>query len=1204
MNRFVFYIGAVLTVFNFSVPAAAAAVVAAPRAVSGVAESDEVAAPRAVSGVAESDEVAAPRAVPAAQATGAEVPVVGGGMVEAAQDEAAQDEATAQDEAAQDEAAAREERRRNSMAAHINDELVKLFMLPFIADKLFEGEKINQSMLGFLRLMYPTTDVEKLAKLESALRPMILWKRKYDYAVAKLKHRIKAFNLLPKDAPVVAADGEYAALEEDLRKAPGEAGEYQVRYRPFKYLEYDRGRFGEPVRRRDKNYDSPEDFNSDEIALALLRLDFKGFMEALGKMPAMSDGADEKPALFGDGGRARLLADTSKLGDKKKIYAVLEVQLPEGMYINGDYLNPAVRPAFIPEEEKVAPAGVAASGGRSADSGQSSRNVQSYRLYQPMAGGVESNGQARRVLAGNVRFPLEIIRADTDKSMRIAGKFRWTLCDKNGNCQPMETQHSLTLPASTEADISLYYSYVMQGFARLPKEESRHARLEAAVYHPESGELEVRFATTRPFSNAAVMAEDAAGTDFLRPRYEIGDDYVRAFFKVGGGSSLDDERARFAPDSGLPRPYAPDGAGLAMTEQGDSGGSATGNEGSASGTSNRGNVDGTGLGQGAGAEALGRGFVGGEVAISATFNDNEMLRTVIRPTVASGRLAKEDVRFAGEGVHFAPDNGLLRPYAPDGGAGGTGNEGSGSGTGNEGSGRATGNGDGTGYKVVSEAFSAGNDSVSGFAMTEQGKAVAAIPAPGSGVLLMFGFMLLLMPGGFYLYFQLLRLIWMRDDRRRILAGYGVGAALALALLGIGYNGRYFGEMYQNPWLLAGAAAVILSLFAESLGYMDFRLFRPLKTIMPRGMAAGLFAVLLGTVFPAAYKAEALSGLLARGVRFSAAEAEWLAPEAASLWGGLALVWLGMMILPLAALAFRTRYWYLLTGFRRFNILYNGLYIIWLAWLIFAGFGSGAAVLLPVGLALLFGIWYIFPQAAIEATKRLRSEARKKAAFAKVQKHWLALVLVWTGLMGGGLQLAGAEAPRATAVIERGVAAPAMTDKIAGAGIWLFNGLKKIFAPAGDTESADNMLTQALPPAEGNETADNATADNMLTQALPPAEGNETADNATVNKTDTPAEAFATGADTPAAALIFVGADYSPKSLYSLAAAKQLAGNGVRVIRADASGDGLNALPWFAAYRRFYAPLFILYTARHPGGLVLPENLNGVDFNKALAGWSE
>ena len=61
---------------------------------------------------------------------------------------------------------------------------------------------------------------------------------------------------------------------------------------------------------------------------------------------------------------------------------------------------------------------------------------------------------------------------------------------------------------------------------------------------------------------------------------------------------------------------------------------------------------------------------------------------------------------------------------------------------------------------------------------------------------------------------------------------------------------------------------------------------------------------------------------------------------------------------------------------------------------------------------------------------------------------------------------------------------------------------------------------------------------------------------------------------------------------------------MRVIRADASGGGLNALPWFAAYRRFYAPLFILYTARHPGGLVLPENLNGVDFNKALAGWSE
>ena len=132
-----------------------------------------------------------------------------------------------------------------------DNELAKLALLPFIVDKVFAGEALDGDLTGFLSRVYPTAGEGTLKTLESGIRFFVSWKRKYDYAVARLKHNIKAAGILPKDAPIVAEDGEFAPEETDLRKQSA-AGEYQVRYRPYKYLEYDPGALGEPVRRRDE----------------------------------------------------------------------------------------------------------------------------------------------------------------------------------------------------------------------------------------------------------------------------------------------------------------------------------------------------------------------------------------------------------------------------------------------------------------------------------------------------------------------------------------------------------------------------------------------------------------------------------------------------------------------------------------------------------------------------------------------------------------------------------------------------------------------------------------------------------------------------------------------------------------------------------------------------------------------------------------
>ena len=1000
-------------------------------------------------------------------------------------------------------------RRRRRTADRINNELGKLIMLPFVADKLFAGDKLNQSMLGFLQLAYPATDVETLQKVEPVLRSAVVWKRKYDYVVDKLKQKIKALSLLPKNAPIVAADGEYARAEEDLRKLSA-PGEYQVRYRPFKYLEYDKGEFGEPVRQRDRNYVSPEAYNTDEVALALLRFDFYGFMKAIGKMPTYRDGADETPVRLGNGIAARLLADTAKLGDKKKIYGVLEVKLPEGMYIRGDYLNPDGRPAFVLAESggEIAP-GTAYIGGAEGmeqaarGSGlpeEGSRNVESYRLYQPLASGVEKDGAAKRILAGTVLFPIEIVRADTSKSLRFAGSFRFTLCRADGSCVPVQTHHGLTLPASAEADISLYYNYVMQGVAHLPERESKHVQPSKAVYSPEKQELAVEFAATRSFSNVAVMAEDAAGTNFLAPRYEIGDDYVRAVFRVraahGGGS---------VPELG-------------------------------------------------------------EIAVSASFNDTEKLRTVMKPEYAGGETDVSGARGAGIGGGGLPRGWTSQPLAmtkekeslplaKDGQAPAVAKE-------KDGRASAVAGEDGNRPRAMSEEeslpFAAAEDGAE-YAerpLSGEGRRAVAIPAPELPPLFWYGVLMMLMPGGFYLCFQLVRQMWTRNDRRRIAFWYAAGAAAGLALSALWLRGRYFGEMYQNPWLIAAAAAVMMPLFAESLGYMNSELFRPLKKFMPRGLAAGLFTVLLGMAFPGALKPEALSGLTAGGVFVlpespeifsgsqvaagnlpSAEGAAWIAGSAGQMWRSYALIWCGIAVFTLLVLTLRSRFVYPLEGFRRCNVAYNGVYLAWLLWVAGAGFGIWAAVGLAAGMALLFFLWYVFPLAADEAARQVRSETRRRLVFERVQRHWLAAVLIWFLLVGGGLKLAGLKVA--------GTAEAAMA------------------AVAGDVSGA--MAGDAAEAA----------------LAAGSAEG---------------------GFDVPL--LVAVEADYSPKSLFNRPALSQLARSGIRVVRIDASGNGLNAVPWFAAYGRFYAPLSVLFTARHKYGLVLPENLNDVDFAKAVAGWPQ
>ena len=1024
-----------------------------------------------------------------------------------------------------------------------DNELAKLALLPFIVDKVFAGEALDGDLTGFLSRVYPTAGEGTLKTLESGIRFFVSWKRKYDYAVARLKHNIKAAGILPKDAPIVAEDGEFAPEETDLRKQSA-AGEYQVRYRPYKYLEYDPGALGEPVRRRDKNYISPEDLNTDEMVLALLELDFGGFWRALRKMPSYSDGAGEKPVEAGGGVKARLLLDTARPGDKEIIRGVAEIYVPDGMYVSGDLLNPENRAAFVLREDGGSGGSATGSTGGSSISGtggisgtgnmgstggtggisgtgnMGSRNIKSFRMYAPLANGVEKGGEARRVLTGHIRFPLEFTRADTGKAMHIAGDLHFKLCTADGTCQAAATHHGLTLRASDKAEDSIHYNYVTQGFAHLPPAESRHARAEKLVYDREKGTLTATFALSRRVSNMAAMAEDAAGTNFVNPRYELGDGYARVTFDVRAGKRAGEkagkragkqagEQGRSAFDA---RSGSGENAGYGAAEAAVAGGSV---------------ADGTGRNTELPLQ---------EVALSASFDDSEVLRTVM--TVAAVPAAQA----TGEVVPAAQATGAAVPAA-----------------------RVTG-----------------------------------------GTLFAYGLLLNLMPGIFGLFLRLARQLRERAERRRIFCRYAAGAALGLALLGIGYRGAYFGALYYNPWLAAGAAAVILPLWAEALGYMDFALFRPLKKIFRRGWLAGLFTVLLAAAFPTVLKAEALSGLFAGGAEIWSGAAEgsfaagteflrgtagslvqaaggvWLAPAWAELTAGLGCIWLGITVLPLAVLTAaelrgqRAAAWLRVPVLRRFNAFYTGVYAAGLLWLTAGCFGGAAALGLAVGLVLLFVLWYAFPQAVAETIKHTRSEKRSLELFNRVQRHWLFAAAVWYLLAAGGLALAGAGAGtgKGIGVAEKGGTGIVMAEN-SGTGIGV---AEKGGTGIGVAENSETDVGVAEKGEKGIGMAENSEA----------------------------GVGMAEKGSAAVPVLVSIEAPYSPLSVYNRLALRELQKAGLRVVRINAGEMNVPgaAWPWFAAYGKFYAPLTVLFTDRHKNGMVLPERLDRVDFDKALAGWRE
>ncbi len=887
-----------------------------------------------------------------------------------------------------------------SLMQHIHNEIAKFFFLPFVADKIYQGNKINDDLSGIILTFYPNADEEDIQTLTTGIRFFVGWKRKYDYVVARLEHQVKAAKMLPKDAPIVAKEGEYAPSETNLTKQSGN-GEYYVSYKPYKYLEYDAGEYGEPVRRMDKNYVKTDEVTYAEILLALLKFDMRSFVDAWHNIPASTDGAGERFQSFSDNGEIRLLADSSRLGEQKKIRAAFDILVPDGFYINGDVLNPNNKLGFVLSETEL-----------KTDNGsvyRPSQNVSGYQIFQPLADGIQDKKQqTHRVLTGRVRVPVEFERADTAKSMRITGAFRFVLCSVKGVCKPIVSYHELTLRQGLSSEESIFVNYIMQGFAKYPLAQSQHVHVKDVAYNDDKSQLAVQFEASTNISNMAVMVEDAYGTNFINPRYEMTQNSGNWI-----GTAYFDLRA---PQFSATLASGVNNLSLSGNEKNDELSSMRQSQ-------NVFDAENSPVSENIETSASHAALP--EVAISASFDNQEFLRLITNP------------RLADMGVTLSTHSELKW-----------------------------------------------------------------------WMLLGFGFLLNLMPACFALCFNLLTLLWQKEERRRIFMRYAVVSALGLMLLAFGAEYWIQSVFYLQPFMLVGVGTIGLSLMMELLGYVDFALFRPLRKIFKYGVLNALFTLLLFIFLPMPYKTEIFDVL---GRQADTLSLGYLM----TAWG---LIWLGMMILPFLAFVVTPRSTYAIWFMQRINLFYTPVLLVWLLWICEVAYSIWAVLVMGVFLVLIAALWYWFPIAVGEAIKHSRSSAIKANLFFKVQRHWLFMLVFLMALCGASLYML--------------MPTPTVSTS------------EKVFASVAQVEK--RPLKQPL--------------------------------------------------------LITVGAPYSPRSLMNLRVLNRLKKAGLPIIEIDALENPQEALYWFQRYQYFYPPFSVLFTERHPYGLVLPQDLNDVNFDKALSGW--
>lgn len=388
----------------------------------------------------------------------------------------------------------------------IQDQVEKVVEVGTFFNKNYPDAKIDEDFSEDVAKFFPSLSRQEIYDREQLIRDGV----KIYRWVNKIINDVKAKILAPKPPPLIVADEDYDTpytaeyiesdepiIIQDFKKVlsygsnPRDIEAYQAKME------------------RDARKKNPEEMSKVER-----------FLDNLSKVEAKKilfyDVIYESPLTGSQGiGRfveengikARIVSDTTAVGNQEEIRGVIQIILPKDKSILAFDMEPYKKPVFDLAY---------------------SHNIKDFSIFSPKPRRfINEEGKSVIAYFGAVNIPFIVKTEDLKTPVKIKAKLDFNLCDTT-LCQPAELIPYLDLPAMASEMSSMNF-FVNQAFNQIPSPSSKELEIKSVT--AEDSILRVVLEVHKTIDKFEIYAESKDGIEFNRPRVSINNGIITARFK-------------------------------------------------------------------------------------------------------------------------------------------------------------------------------------------------------------------------------------------------------------------------------------------------------------------------------------------------------------------------------------------------------------------------------------------------------------------------------------------------------------------------------------------------------------------------------------------------------------------------------------------------------------------------------------------------
>jgi len=394
------------------------------------------------------------------------------------------------------------------------DNIGRMLLLGKYFDSKYAGEKINTDFSDDVALIFPELNQQEVFDRTQFIRQSV---RLYRWGIQKYAE-IKERFLAPADPPLIVDEEDYD-LPEKYQYIPADEG-YFVLVSDFKkVLSYGNNPrdFKAMQARKQRILDQKTKKTSfDKFRSMVAKLEFS-------KIPYY--GTSLPNPFVGNAGignwydnhdyRARLIADTAEIADKKEIMGAVHIKVPGHRIMLANRLaDNLTKPAFEVLQ---------------------SENVKNIKFFYPLPQPVV-HSQMLAGYNGDFAFPFTFETIDPAKEIMLSVRMTFGDCDNRLDCRPLAFDLDLYIDAGPENEDSSVEQFIRQSYYNLPREHNKNFKLEKLAADTSADghtveQIRAEFEYDDNIRNFTFLLEDDLGTLYSTPKISFESDKIYVSLK-------------------------------------------------------------------------------------------------------------------------------------------------------------------------------------------------------------------------------------------------------------------------------------------------------------------------------------------------------------------------------------------------------------------------------------------------------------------------------------------------------------------------------------------------------------------------------------------------------------------------------------------------------------------------------------------------